>query len=87
MHLNHFEVGFKNKILIFSFKFEVFTIALTDNVLAYVTNLFIIEEYRGKGFSKELLQKMVLHQEIAEIELWFLTTKDSQIIYEKSNLP
>lgn len=60
-----------------------FARVLSDNVLAYVTDLFIIEEHRGKGFSKVLLDKMLSHQELAEIELWFLATKDSQFLYEK----
>ena len=60
-----------------------FARVLSDNVFAYVTDLFIIEEYRGRGFSKVLLEKMLSHQELAEIELWFLATKDSQILYEK----
>jgi N-acetylglutamate synthase-like GNAT family acetyltransferase len=60
-----------------------FARVLSDNVFAYVTDLFIIETYRGKGFSKVLLEKMLSHQELAEIELWFLATKDSQILYKK----
>jgi N-acetylglutamate synthase-like GNAT family acetyltransferase len=60
-----------------------FARVLSDNVFAYVTDLFIIETYRGKGYSKVLLEKMLSHQELAEIELWFLATKDSQVLYEK----
>ena len=69
IYLNNEQIGFAR--------------VLSDNVLAYVTDLFIIEEYRGKGFSKVLLDKMLSHQALAEIELWFLATKDSQILYEK----
>ena len=69
IYLNNEQIGFAR--------------VLSDNVLAYVTDLFIIEEYRGKGFSKVLLDKMLSHQELAEIELWFLATKDSQNLYEK----
>ncbi|WP_432670636.1 GNAT family N-acetyltransferase [Flavobacterium sp. SM2513] len=60
-----------------------FARVLSDNVLAYVTDLFIIEEYRGKGFSKVLLEKMLSQPELAELDLWFLATKDSQLLYEK----
>ena len=60
-----------------------FARVLSDNVLAYVTDLFIIEEYRGKGFSKVLLEKMLSYPELDEIELWFLATKDSRFLYEK----
>jgi GNAT superfamily N-acetyltransferase len=60
-----------------------FARVLSDNVFAYVTDLFIIEEFRGKGFSKVLLEKMLSHQELTDIELWVLATKDSQDLYKK----
>ena len=60
-----------------------FARVLSDNVFAYVTDLFVIEEHRGKGYSKVLMEKILLYEELSEIELWVLATKDAQDLYEK----
>ena len=69
IYLNNKQIGFAR--------------VLSDNVFAYVTDLFVIEKYRGKGFSKVLMEKMLSHQELSEIELWVLATKDAQDLYKK----
>lgn len=60
-----------------------FARVLSDNVFAYVTDLFVLEAYRGNGFSKVLLDKILSYEELADIELWVLATKDSQALYSK----
>ncbi len=60
-----------------------FARVLSDNVFAYVTDLFVIEEHRGKGYSKVLMEKILLYEELTEIELWVLATKDAQDLYKK----
>ena len=61
-----------------------FARVLTDKVVfAYVTDLFIIEKHRGKGYSKILMEKILSNDELTEIELWFLATKDSHGLYKQ----
>lgn len=56
----------------------------TDYTLfAYIADLFIIEEYRGKGLSKKLMSEIVNHNELKNIRAWMLATRDAHGLYEK----
>lgn len=50
---------------------------------AYVGDVFIIEEYRGCGLSKRLMQEMVSHPELQGLRRWVLATKDAHGLYEQ----
>ncbi|MFA7228603.1 MAG: GNAT family N-acetyltransferase [Melioribacteraceae bacterium] len=51
--------------------------------LAYIADLFIIEEYRGRGLSKLLVKSILNHHELSEVKAWMLATKDAHGLYAK----
>lgn len=57
---------------------------LTDKVVfAYLMDLFIIEEERGKGFAKILMKGILEHPELKGIKNWLLATRDAHKLYEQ----
>jgi GNAT superfamily N-acetyltransferase len=57
---------------------------ITDYVVfAYLMDVFIIEEYRGKGLSKMLLNKILNDESLRHVKKWLLATKDAHTLYEQ----
>lgn len=57
---------------------------ITDfTVFAWIADVFIIKEHRGKGLSKFLLKTVMDHPELRIIRHWMLCTKDAQGLYQK----
>ena len=55
---------------------------VTDyTVIAYLMDVFILEEYRGKGFSKLLLKRIFEDDRFKRIKKWMLATKDAHSLY------
>lgn len=55
---------------------------LTDHtVIAYLMDVFILEEYRGNGFSKLLLKGIFEDERFKSIKKWMLATKDAHSLY------
>lgn len=52
-------------------------------VHAYIADVFIIEEERGKGYSKELMNFILHHPELNSVKKWLLATKDAHKLYHK----
>lgn len=52
-------------------------------VFAYLMDLFILSEYRGKGYSKQLLEAIVNAKELKECKSWMLKTSDAHGLYKK----
>jgi GNAT superfamily N-acetyltransferase len=50
---------------------------------AYIGDLFVLEEYRGRGLSKWLMQVMVEHPELQGLRRWVLATKDAHGLYSQ----
>ncbi|QYO65956.1 GNAT family N-acetyltransferase [Leptolyngbya sp. 7M] len=50
---------------------------------AYLGDVFIVEEYRGKGLSKVLMQKIIEHPELQGLRRWILATADAHGLYEQ----
>jgi GNAT superfamily N-acetyltransferase len=50
---------------------------------AYVGDVFVIEDYRGKGLSKWLMQVIVEHPDLQGLRRWVLATKDAHGLYEQ----
>ena len=50
---------------------------------AYIGDVFILEEYRGLGLSKWLMEIIVSHPELPNLRRWILATKDAHTLYEK----
>jgi N-acetylglutamate synthase-like GNAT family acetyltransferase len=61
-----------------------FARVLSDTVaFAYLMDVFILEEYRGKGFSKILLKEILNYEELKSVAKWFLATKDAHALYRQ----
>jgi GNAT superfamily N-acetyltransferase len=51
---------------------------------AYIGDVFILNEYRGQGLSKWLMETIVSHPELQGLRRWILATKDAHTLYEKT---
>jgi GNAT superfamily N-acetyltransferase len=86
---NHRQVGFARVLSDFA-------------VFAWIMDVFILEEYRGKGLGKLLMKAIMEYPELQGLERWGLGTKDAHGLYaqfgfrplktpetkmEKTNLP
>ncbi|MGI0056089.1 MAG: GNAT family N-acetyltransferase [Nitrosarchaeum sp.] len=61
-----------------------FSRVITDYVVfAYVMDVFIIDEHRGKGYSSILIESMMNEPKLKEVKIWRLATTDAHFLYEK----
>lgn len=59
-----------------------FARVITDYAtFAYLADVFILEEYRGKGFSKKLIATILGFPDLKNIRRWMLATKDAHTLY------
>lgn len=57
---------------------------MTDKVFfAYILDVFVLEPYRGKGYSKLLIDQILKHPPLISIDKWMLATRDSHSLYKK----
>jgi GNAT superfamily N-acetyltransferase len=57
---------------------------VTDKAtFAYLADVFIVPEHRGKGLSKWLLATMHAHPEMQGLRRWMLGTKDAHELYKQ----
>ena len=57
---------------------------ITDYVVfAYVMDVSITEEYRGKGYSSLLIDNMMNEPQLKNIQIWRLATTDAHFLYRK----
>lgn len=50
---------------------------------AYLGDVYILEEYRGQGLSKWLMEAIIDHPALQGFRRWVLATKDAHTLYEK----
>ncbi len=50
---------------------------------AYLGDVFILDEFRGKGLSKWLMEVIINHPDLQGFRRWVLATKDAHALYEK----
>lgn len=50
---------------------------------AYLADVFILEEFRGRGLSKWLMKVILDYAELKKLRRWFLATKDAHGLYRK----
>ena len=48
---------------------------------AYIGDVFVLEEFRGKGLSKWLMEVMINHPRLQNLRRWILATKDAHGLY------
>jgi GNAT superfamily N-acetyltransferase len=62
-----------------------FARVITDYAtFAYIGDVFILEEYRGQGLSKWLMQVIADHPELQGLRRWILITRDAHGLYRKT---
>lgn len=47
----------------------------------YLADVFVLEEYRGKGLSKELMTFIMNYEPVTKLRRFMLATKDAQGLY------
>jgi len=50
---------------------------------AYLGDVFVLEEFRGRGLSKWLMTTIVEHPELQGLRRWILATRDAHGLYEQ----
>jgi GNAT superfamily N-acetyltransferase len=61
-----------------------FARVVTDRAtFAYIGDLFVLEEFRGRGLSKRLMEAIVSHPELQGLRRWILATRDAHGLYEQ----
>ena len=50
---------------------------------AYLGDVYILEEFRGQGLSKWLMETIVDHPDLQGFRRWILATLDAHTLYEK----
>jgi GNAT superfamily N-acetyltransferase len=61
-----------------------FARVITDYVVfAYLMDVFITEEHRGKGYSSILIKNMITEPKLKEVKIWRLATSDAHFLYKK----
>ena len=57
---------------------------ITDYVVfAYVMDVFITAEQRGKGYASQLINAMLLDPKLKDVKLWRLATSEAHFLYKK----
>jgi GNAT superfamily N-acetyltransferase len=61
-----------------------FARVVTDYVVfAYLMDVFIDENHRGKGYSSILINTMMNEPQLQQVKIWRLATSDAHFLYEK----
>ena len=57
---------------------------ITDRaVFAYLADVFVIPEFRGRGISKLILEEILKHPDVQNVQLIRLGTRDAHGLYEQ----
>ncbi|MEN3331141.1 MAG: hypothetical protein V7641_506 [Blastocatellia bacterium] len=51
---------------------------------AYLADVFIIEEYRGQGLAKWLIEVIIGHPDLQGLRRWMLATRDAHMLYSQA---
>ncbi len=61
-----------------------FARVITDYAtFAYIGDVFILNEFRGRGLSKWLMETIVNYPDLQNLRRWILATRDAHALYEK----
>lgn len=53
------------------------------STIAYLGDIYILQEYRGKGLSKKLMEAILQHPNLQKLRRWILLTSTAGWLYEK----
>jgi GNAT superfamily N-acetyltransferase len=57
---------------------------ITDRAtFAYLSDVFVVEEHRGKGLGVWLIETIVAHPELQGLRRWALVTRDAHSLYRR----
>ncbi len=57
--------------------------ACSDTSFGYLADVFILEEHRGKGLSKWMMQVLFSHPQLQGFRRWMLATRDAHGLYRQ----
>lgn len=61
-----------------------FSRVITDYATyAYITDVFVLAAYRGRGLASWLVRCMLEHPELSGLRRWMLFTEDAQTLYQQ----
>jgi GNAT superfamily N-acetyltransferase len=61
-----------------------FARAITDKAtFAYLADVFVVEEHRGKGIARRLMDAIVAHPDLQGLRRTMLITRDAHGLYER----
>jgi N-acetylglutamate synthase-like GNAT family acetyltransferase len=61
-----------------------FARVITDKAtFAYLSDVFVLEEWRGRGLSKWLVESILAHPELQGLRRFCLLTRDAQGLYQR----
>ncbi len=62
-----------------------FARVVTDRAtFAWLADVFILDEYRGRGYGKALVAAVLAHPELQGLRRWLLATRDAHGLYAQS---
>ncbi len=70
VYLNNQQIGFGR-------------IATDYAVFAYLMDVFILPEHRGKGYSKQLMEAIINAEALKDCKTWMLKTSDAHNLYKQ----
>jgi GNAT superfamily N-acetyltransferase len=53
------------------------------STIAYLGDLFILKEHRGKGLSRWMLEEIMNHPDLSGLRRWILVTKEEHDVYQQ----
>lgn len=57
---------------------------ITDHTtFGYLADVFVLEEHRGRGLSRRLMEAVMGHPDLQGLRGWYLKTRDAHALYEK----
>lgn len=57
---------------------------ITDRATyAYLADVFVLEDHRGRGLSKRLMETIIAHPEVQGLRRWTLATRDAHDLYAR----
>ena len=61
-----------------------FARVITDRAtFAYLADVYLLEEHRGQGLARRLLQAVLAHPELQGLRRWLLVTRDAHPLYRQ----
>lgn len=49
---------------------------------AYIGDVFVLDEFRGRGLGKRLMETIISHPDLQGLRRWLLATRDAHGLYE-----